>query len=124
VPRDTSSPTAAAYVKDVQAYTGKSVDQNTADYSVHGMNAWLSVEAVAKVAAGIKGNIDASSLVSALNSAPSMNIKGFTWNPNGPHVKGYPRFTSGIEYLALLNGQNKLMPTSAKPIDLMTALGK
>jgi ABC-type branched-subunit amino acid transport system substrate-binding protein len=124
VPRDSSSPVVAAYVKDVQAMTGKSIDQDTADYSVHGMNAWLSVEAVAKVAAGISGTVDAASLTAALQSASSVNIDGFVWNPNGPSVKGYSRFTSGTEYVALLNGKNQLLPTTIKPIDLMTELAK
>jgi ABC-type branched-subunit amino acid transport system substrate-binding protein len=123
VPRDSSSPVVAAYVKDVQALTGKSIDQDTADYSVHGMNAWLSVEAVAKVAAGISGTIDAASLNAALQSASTISIDGFTWNPNGTSVKGYPRFTSGTEYLALLNGKNQLLPTTVKPINLLTELG-
>jgi ABC-type branched-subunit amino acid transport system substrate-binding protein len=124
VPRDTNIPYVAKYDQEVQAHTGQTIDQNTALYSSHGINAWLAVYAAAKVAESVHGSITSASMQAELKLMPETSIFGFQWNPNGPGVKGFPRHTNAVEYLGYINSQGLLEELNYAPVNMMTILGQ
>lgn len=118
--RTTKSPMIAQFDSEMKSVgvdpitEGKNVTQSWAVQ----MNAWLSVWAVAKAAATVKGSITAASLKSALDSAGTLSLPGgFKWSPNAKGPNGYTRFGNFNEYFLRVNN-GKITTLSLKPTDV------
>jgi ABC-type branched-subunit amino acid transport system substrate-binding protein len=91
-------------------------------YRTAGINAWLSVYAVAELAKKVDGDITAASLSAAAASASGIDLKGIaTWNPSTPGPSKYPRVSaSKIYFQKIENG--KTVDAGFEPVDAMPLL--
>ncbi len=121
--RSTSDPLIAAFTKSLKA-AGTDPQTSSAKYAHWsvGINAWLSVYAVAAAAKGIKGDVTGASLTQALKQSGTLSLPGgISWNPSAAGPSGYPRFAQMTSYFVTIkNGRLATLPI--KPVDVATKL--
>lgn len=116
---DTSNPLIQQFTSDVKA-TGinpQATFSSKYPHWVDGINAWEAVNAVDEVGKTISGDITASSLTAALNSATNLTLPGnFKWSPGSKGPGIYPRVSNfDFYYLKVENGK---LVTVSGPHDL------
>ncbi|WP_165818275.1 ABC transporter substrate-binding protein [Frankia canadensis] len=98
---------------DAQGRTG---DKDAATRDSSSVRAWLSVHAVAQVAAGITGDITSTSLNDAFKTAKNIDLYGIqpAWTPSAKgHVPGFERVSNArVFFMRLSDGKF----SEAKPI--------
>jgi ABC-type branched-subunit amino acid transport system substrate-binding protein len=119
-PNDLQNPGVKRYNAELDA-SGAGKDPSLRGLA--GINAWLSVYAVADVAKRIHGDITHESLWNALPTTPSINLMGLlTWDPGSIGKSHFlPRLpATQFQYLKVQAG--KIVMTSLKPSDPMAAV--
>jgi len=60
------------------------------------LNTWVQVQALAKLAETIDGEITNESMLAALQEAEGLDVEGLvTWSPGGTGYEGFPKITDG-----------------------------
>jgi branched-chain amino acid transport system substrate-binding protein len=91
-------------------------------YRTAGINAWLSVYAVAELAKKVDGDVTAASLGTALASASDIDLKGIaTWSPSKPGPSKYPRVSQSKIYFQKIE-DGKTVDAGIDPVDAMPLL--
>ncbi|HTX12827.1 MAG TPA: ABC transporter substrate-binding protein [Solirubrobacteraceae bacterium] len=115
--RSTQYPLIQAFDSQMEA-AGISPQNTSATTYPHwmlGINSWLTVWGIDKLAQTFTGDITPASLKTALGTATNLQLPGgFVWSPATPGPKGYDRVSNWTQYfLTIKNGQ--LVTTNLKP---------
>ncbi len=110
-PSDSVSPAPVLkrFKKDLKA-SGATQQSDVAPYA---WTSWVGMLALAEVAKSMP-NVDAASLLAALNSAKDVKLpNGYLWTPSAPGPTGYSRDSTSVGYFSKYVGNGKWKP--AKP---------
>jgi len=110
------------FVADMQA-AGKASDE--INLKPLGVNAWVSMYALAEAATWVKGPLNPQTLVAAMRAHKKpVNIQGLvTWTPGGKGPAAFPRWTSiKVYWETVRNGKVVAWGKQLPPTDLLKAL--
>jgi branched-chain amino acid transport system substrate-binding protein len=121
----TDLPGVAQFVQQMAAASKAGVaNASGANVDTIAENAWLSIYAVQAVARSVKGPVTNLSLLTALQHAKGINLKGLVtdWSPSVPGPAGYPRIFNPSVWLDVVqNSQSVLVQKT--PLNVATVLG-
>ncbi len=95
-------PGVGEYIADMEAYESKTSDPNATpeNYTSGSITSWQAIEATAKIAEGVSGELNAETFLKALEaSGPVDTGLGPAWDPPPPPgPSAFPQVTNGTEF--------------------------
>jgi ABC-type branched-subunit amino acid transport system substrate-binding protein len=110
------------FVKDMKA-AQKAGIPNATNRDATAVLSWLGIEAIADVAAKVKGSLTAAAVLKQMSHTLNLSVDGFMWSPGAKGPAKYPRDSTGDVWLGKIeHGTFTLL--SNKPINAYAAVKK
>jgi len=81
--------------------------------------AWLSIQAFAKVADAVEGDITKESIAAGLDTM-DIDLGIFVWTPSNPGPASYPRVSNAMQYLSTVT-DGEVVLYQPEPIDALAS---